>query len=89
MQGVHRPAERGCAMITVAKDDGRFIVEFPPHFTGEDWLNRVRGLISLVKNVDEALLYKEDIFFALSMLEDLMPDEDSAIAMFKAMGIQK
>jgi len=76
-------------MITVAKDDGRFVVEFPPHFTGEDWLNRVRGLISLVKNVDQDFLYKEDVYHALTMLEDLMPDEDSAIAMFKAMGIQK
>lgn len=76
-------------MITVAKDDGRFVVEFPPHFTGEDWLNRVRGIINLVKNVDQQMLYKEDVYHALSMLEDLMPDEDSAIAMFKAMGLKR
>ena len=80
--------QKGGRMITVADDDGRFIVEFPPHFGGEEWLNRVRGIINLVKNVDQDFLYKEDVYHALSMLEDLMPDEDSAIAMFKAMGIK-
>lgn len=76
-------------MFTVAQNDGRFIVEFPPHFGGEEWLNRVRGMINLVKNVDQDFLYKEDVYHALSMLEDLMPDEDSAIEMFKALGIKK
>lgn len=76
-------------MIAVAKDDGRYILEFGPHFTGEDWLNRVRGLVNLIKNVDKDFLYKDDIYHALSMLEDLLPDEDSAIEMFKAMGIEK
>ena len=75
-------------MITVASD-GRFVVEFGPHFTGEDWLNRVRGLVNLLKNVHEDFLYKEDVYQALCMLEDMLPDDDSAITMFKALGIKK
>ncbi|MDY0207936.1 MAG: hypothetical protein RBR82_15130 [Pseudomonas sp.] len=74
-------------MITVASD-GRFVVEFSPHFTGEDWLNRVRGLVNLLKNVHEDFLYKEDVYQALGMLEDMLPDDDSAIAMFKALGVK-
>jgi len=75
-------------MITVA-NDGRFVVEFGPHFTGEDWLNRVRGLVNLVKNVDKDFLYKDDVYHALSMLEDILPDEESAIMMFKALKLDK
>ncbi len=75
-------------MIAVG-DNGRFVVEFPPHFGGEEWLNRVRGLVNLVMNVDHDLLNKEDVYHAMSMIEDLLPDEDSAIAMFKALGVER
>lgn len=75
-------------MINIA-DDGRFVVEFPAHFGGEEWLNRVRGLVNLVMNVDEDFLNKEDVYHAMSMIEDLLPDEDSAIAMFKALGVDR
>jgi|GEM_PF-5612005 len=75
-------------MITVA-DNGRFVVEFSPHFGGEEWLNRVRGLVNLVMNVDQDFLNKEDVYHAMSMIEDLLPDEDSAIAMFKVLGVER
>jgi hypothetical protein len=75
-------------MITVGTD-GRFVIEFPQHFGGEEWLNRVRGLINLVKNTDQDMLHKEDVYHALSALEDLMPDERSAIEMFKTLKIER
>lgn len=50
---------------------------------GEDWLVRMRSIIRLVQCVDESLMSKDDIYNALAVVEDMLPDEDQAIKMFK------
>ena len=53
---------------------------------GEEWLMRVRSIIRLIQGVNEETVNPEVIYHALSLLEDMMPDEESAKQMFKAIG---
>lgn len=46
---------------------------------GEYWSNTVTDLITLLKNENQELrLPNEERFFALSLLQDMMPDTDLA-----------
>lgn len=51
---------------------------------GEDWLNRFRAILNLVANSDPSLVGREDIYYSLSVAADMLPDEETANALWKA-----
>lgn len=67
-------------MIT-AINDGKLTVAV--EFTPEDWIVRVKALVSMVKSVDPSFMNRDDIYYTLCVVEDMLPTEEQAIEIFK------
>lgn len=67
-------------MITI-NENGKMVIV--TEFTGEDWLIRMRSIIRLVQSSDKQMMSKDDIYNALALVEDMLPNEEQAINMFK------
>lgn len=54
--------------------------------SAEDYVNRVNGLIRLVRNQDENMAELGDMYHVLDLLEDMTPSIAQAQRMFKETG---
>lgn len=59
-------------------DRGNLIMVAKPHIGGEEWLLRIKSILKLVQNVDEKAMSKQDIYYAIDVVNDMLPDESTA-----------
>ena len=59
-------------------DNKGVIVQTSTYHSLEDWLVRVRGMVRTAQGANEDLVSKEDIYYALAAIDDMLPDEDTA-----------
>jgi len=69
-------------MVTI-NDEGRLMVTSNPA-DGSEWLLRMRSIIRLVQCVDEQRMCKDEIYHALSVVEDMLPEEDEAYDIWRS-----
>jgi hypothetical protein len=63
----------------IALDTNGMIVIKPDNMlTGEDWLLRVRALMTLIQHANRDVVDDADIYHATAVLKDMMPDSDIA-----------
>ena len=51
--------------------------------TPEDWIVRVKALVSMVKSVDPSFMNKDDIYYTLCVVEEMLPNEEQVVEIFK------
>lgn len=59
-------------------DNKGVIVQTATFHNLEDWLVRIRGMVRTAQGANEDLVSKEDVYYALAAIDDMLPDEDTA-----------
>lgn len=57
---------------------GNLIMVAKPHIGGEEWLLRIKAILHLVQNVDEKSVNKQDIYYAIDVVTDMLPSVEIA-----------
>ncbi len=58
--------------------DGMIVIKPDNMLTGEEWLLRTRALMTLIQHAPRDVVADDDIYHAMAMLKDMMPDSNTA-----------
>ena len=68
--------------MSIKRKKEGFTIDCESVFIEDDYLNRVRAIIGLIRNQDKDLVNTNDIFYATHLLEEMMPNEEQVRKMF-------
>lgn len=63
--------------------NGQFIatIEFRD---GAEWISTVRSLIRVVQGMDEHFMNRDEVYDALTVVDNLLPDDETAAQLWRA-----
>lgn len=56
---------------------------------GEEWLMKISSILRVVQNQDAKRINHQDIYYALDVVKDMLPDEKTANKMFDVIKEEK